>query len=58
MFALGGAYGLKVVADERLAKERDIHFESGDHESLARIGGSNFRKRAAEAPQGRFTELM
>jgi Ala-tRNA(Pro) deacylase len=54
--ALGGAYGLKVVVDDSLAKESDVYLEAGDHASLLHLSGATFEKLLAEARRGSFTE--
>jgi Ala-tRNA(Pro) deacylase len=54
--ALGAAYGLKVIVDDRLANEPEIYLEGGDHASLVHISGSTFRELRADARHARFTE--
>ncbi|HLT03176.1 MAG TPA: YbaK/EbsC family protein [Geminicoccaceae bacterium] len=52
---LGGAYDLDVVLDERLARLDEVYFEGGDHQTLVRIGGEQFRHLMASAKFGRFS---
>ena len=40
--ALGQAYGCEVVWDERLADQKDLYLESGDHENLIHLDNSAF----------------
>ncbi len=40
--ALGQAYGCDVVWDERLADQKDIYLESGDHENLIHVDQCSF----------------
>jgi Ala-tRNA(Pro) deacylase len=40
---LGPAYGLETFLDETLASLADVYFESGDHEQLVHVAGSDFR---------------
>jgi Ala-tRNA(Pro) deacylase len=53
--ALSGAYGLAVVVDDSLAKQRDLYLESGDHANLVHISGRNFQKLTESARHGHFT---
>jgi Ala-tRNA(Pro) deacylase len=52
---IGDAYGLDVVLDETLAGLDEAHFEGGDHRTLVRVGGAQFRRLMAGARQGRFS---
>jgi Ala-tRNA(Pro) deacylase len=54
---LGGVYGLKVIVDDSLAKEPDIYFEGGDHDSLVHVSGTSFQKLMAHAQHGCFTRF-
>ena len=44
--AVGQVYGFPVVWDDRLAEQKDVYIESGDHENLIHVD------------QGAFMELM
>lgn len=52
---LGDAYGLDVVLDEALAGLDEVFFEGGDHRSLVRVTGTQFRELMAGARHGRFS---
>jgi len=42
--AVGAAYGLPTVVDASLLDEENVYLEAGDHQSLVRIAGSDFRR--------------
>jgi Ala-tRNA(Pro) deacylase len=52
---LGDAYGLDVVADDALAALDEVCFEGGDHRSLVKVAGAQFRELMAGARHGRFS---
>jgi Ala-tRNA(Pro) deacylase len=52
---LGEAYGLDVVLDHSLARLDEVCFEGGDHRSLVRVGGEQFRELVSGARRGRFS---
>jgi Ala-tRNA(Pro) deacylase len=52
---LGEAYGLDVVLDDSLAGLHEVCFEGGDHRSLVRVGGEQFRQLLSGARHGRFS---
>lgn len=52
---LGDAYGLDVVVDEALLGLDRVYFEGGDHQSLVKVAGAQFRDLMAGARQGRFS---
>jgi Ala-tRNA(Pro) deacylase len=52
---LGDAYGLDVVLDEALAGLDEVYFEGGDHRSLVKVAGAQFRELMAGARHGRFS---
>jgi Ala-tRNA(Pro) deacylase len=52
---LGDAYGLDVVVEEALLGLDQVYFEGGDHQSLVKVGGIQFRELMASARQGRFS---
>jgi Ala-tRNA(Pro) deacylase len=41
---VGAAYGLRTLLDSTLLDEPEIFFESGDHASLIRVSGDDFRE--------------
>lgn len=53
---IGGAYGLDVVVDDRLAERDEVYFEGGDHLSLVRVGASDFEELMADARRASFAE--
>lgn len=42
--AVGSAYSIDSIIDDRLADCADIYFEAGDHEELIHMKGSSYRK--------------
>ncbi len=56
--ALGQAYGMETVVDRSLADNPAVYFEGGDHLSLVRISGPDFRKLMADAPQRRISRHL
>jgi Ala-tRNA(Pro) deacylase len=54
--AIGAAYGLDVVVDDRLLELDEVYFEGGDHTTLVRVGGGDFRKLMEGARRARFAE--
>ena len=51
----GEAYGLDMVLDDSLAGLDEVCFEGGDHRSLVRVGGEQFRGLMSGARRGRFS---
>jgi Ala-tRNA(Pro) deacylase len=49
---LGQAYGIETILDESLIGSPDIYFEAGDHVSLVRVTGKDFRRLMGNAPRG------
>ena len=52
---LGPAYGLDVVLDDSLAGLDEVCFEGGDHRTLIRVGGQQFREMMSGARHGCFS---
>jgi Ala-tRNA(Pro) deacylase len=52
---LGEAYGLDAVLDDSLAGLDEVCFEGGDHRSLIRVGGAQFRQLMSGARHGGFS---
>jgi Ala-tRNA(Pro) deacylase len=52
---VGDAYGLDAVVDEALLGLDQVYFEGGDHQSLVKVAGAQFRDLMAGARQGRFS---
>ncbi len=46
---VGGAYGITTLVENRLRDQPEIYFESGDHASLVRVSGDDFRALTADA---------
>jgi Ala-tRNA(Pro) deacylase len=51
----GDAYGLHVVLEESLAGLEQVCFEGGDHQTLVKVGGEEFRRLMSGARHGRFS---
>jgi Ala-tRNA(Pro) deacylase len=51
----GDAYGLDVVLEESLAGLEQVYFEGGDHQTLVKVGGEEFRRLMSGARHGRFS---
>ena len=49
--ALGQAYGMETVVDQALIENPAIYFEGGDHLSLIRVSGAEFRRLMANSLQ-------
>ena len=46
---LGAVYGFNTLVDPALLDHPEVYFESGDHESLVKVGGEQFRALLADA---------
>jgi Ala-tRNA(Pro) deacylase len=53
--AVGDAYGLCSVVDAALLGEEAVYLEAGDHQSLVRISGADFRRLMSGTAQGSIT---
>ena len=53
--AIGAAYGLRVLCDESLASESEVHFEAGNHVELVRVDAPAFGALMQGATWGRFS---
>ena len=53
--AIGAAYGLRVLCDESLASEAEVHFEAGNHVELVRVDRPAFGALMKDATWGRFS---
>ena len=56
--AVATAYGVETVWDEMLACAETVYFEGGDHASVVRIGGGDFRTLMGEDRQAVLGEHM
>jgi Ala-tRNA(Pro) deacylase len=54
--AVATAYGLETIWDETLAYAETVYFEGGDHTSLVRVGGGEFRRLMGEDRQAFLAE--
>jgi Ala-tRNA(Pro) deacylase len=52
---LGEAYGLDAVLDDSLAGLDEVCFEGGDHRTLIKVAGDQFRQLMSGARRGRFS---
>jgi Ala-tRNA(Pro) deacylase len=55
--ALGMAYGLEVIIEESLAKDGDLFFEGGDHETLVHLRAEDFNGLVSDATRGHFSHV-
>lgn len=53
--ALGEAYGLPVVMDERLTTQPEIYVEGGDHACLLHMSEAEFETLMGKAMRGNFS---
>jgi Ala-tRNA(Pro) deacylase len=54
--ALASAYGLDALVDESLLEQDAVYLEGGDHESLVKIGRTEFLSLLAEPRRGDFSD--
>lgn len=47
--ALGDAYGLRTLVDRGLLEQPEVYIESGDHQTLIRLGSDQFRRLVENA---------
>jgi Ala-tRNA(Pro) deacylase len=52
--AIGAAYNLETLVDDRLTNDSDVYFEGGDHRSLVHMNGADFWRLAASARRERL----
>jgi Ala-tRNA(Pro) deacylase len=55
--AVGQAYNLPMILDDRLREESDVYIEGGDHEALVHMNKEEFRKLMADQPHMIFSEM-
>jgi Ala-tRNA(Pro) deacylase len=53
---IGQAYGIETVWDEKLAREPEVYFEAGDHETLVHVHTDDFVRLLADAPRMALSE--
>ena len=56
--AFGMAWGLETVVDEELERNREVYVESGDHEQLLRMSGTQFSDLMSSARHGNFSRML
>lgn len=56
--AIGPAYGLKTVIDERLTAHQEVYFEAGSHEDLIHMQTDQFLSLMGDAYRARFARRM
>jgi Ala-tRNA(Pro) deacylase len=49
--AIGQAYGVRTLLDSTLLNEPEVYLEAGDHETLVRLAGEDFRVLMEQAEQ-------
>ncbi|KRD96232.1 aminoacyl-tRNA deacylase [Bosea sp. Root381] len=52
---IGSAYDVPVILDESLGNASDVYFEGGDHKTLVRVSGADFRSLMKDARVARFS---
>lgn len=52
--ALGQAFGVETVVDQRLLEVPHVYFEAGDHEHLVHLHGGSYRELNAGLVHGHF----
>jgi Ala-tRNA(Pro) deacylase len=52
---IGSAYDVPVIMDESLGNASDVYFEGGDHMTLVRVSGPDFRSLMKDARVARFS---
>jgi len=52
---IGSAYDVPVILDESLGNASDVYFEGGDHKTLVRVSGADFRSLMRDAQVARFS---
>lgn len=56
--AVGEAYGIETIWDESLASAPELYFESGDHEDLIHVDGSQIDTLFGSAKHGHFSRQI
>jgi Ala-tRNA(Pro) deacylase len=54
--AIGPAYRVATIIDDRLLQQPDVYFEAGDHEVLVHVSGQAFGTIMDGVPHGQFTQ--
>jgi len=53
--AVGQAYGMDVMVDDRLLAREEVYFEAGDHRDLVHVRGDDFRSLMHDARHGQIS---
>ncbi|MBF9195596.1 aminoacyl-tRNA deacylase [Microvirga terrestris] len=55
---VGSCYGLNVIIENDMDRQRDIYFEGGDHATLVHMKAEDFSRLNPQAQHGSFSEPM
>jgi len=55
---VGSCYGLNVIIENDMDRQRDIYFEGGDHATLVHMKAEDFARLNPQAQHGSFSEPM
>jgi len=55
---VGSCYGLNVIIENDMDRQRDIYFEGGDHATLVHMKADEFARLNPQAQHGSFSEPM
>lgn len=53
--AVGPAFGVRTIVDERLLHNNDLYFDGGDHEHLVHVDGDSFARLVNGLEHGAFS---
>ncbi|MDT4860458.1 YbaK / prolyl-tRNA synthetases associated domain protein [compost metagenome] len=54
--AVGNLFGLDTLVDQSLSEQPDIYVESGRHDELVHMSGTQYMALMPDAKSGRFSE--
>jgi Ala-tRNA(Pro) deacylase len=52
---IGAPYGVGMIVDDSIARQPDVYFEGGDHETLVHMTGAQFARLTAGTQHGQFS---
>lgn len=52
---IGTCYGLDVIVDDSVEQQPDVYLEGGDHATVVRLDGPEFKRLMADSRHGRFS---
>ncbi|MBB4040101.1 Ala-tRNA(Pro) deacylase [Microvirga flocculans] len=55
---VGSCYGLDVIVENAMDRQKDVYFEGGDHATLVHMKGDDFARLNPAAQHGSFSERM